>query len=195
MWDLVPWPGFEPRPPVSGAWSLHHWTTREVPSLLFWILMRFFILAVSPSLLSVSSSMSLVKGWTGWDCGPGLTTRSFRMTGIHSSALVGDGFLSVGKPMAILPQPVSLHPALETAQGTLWKPCWNSGRESVHFCSSFWGLLLCPNSRRCDLGPCLLPPSHLGGAGRESSGAYVWVSHSACYHWSLGDLLQTNGPT
>ena len=146
------------------------------------------MLAVSPSLLSVSSSKSLIKGWTGWDWGPGFARRSFRMMGIHSLALVGDdGFLSVGKPMAILPQPVSLHLALETAQGTLWKPCWNPGRESVHSCSSFWGLLLWPNSRRCDLRPCLLPPSHLGGAGRKSSGADVWVSHSACYHWSLGD--------
>ena len=33
MWDLVPQPGIEARPPVSGAgWSLSHWTTKEVPS-------------------------------------------------------------------------------------------------------------------------------------------------------------------
>ena len=31
MWDLVPWPGVEPRPPELGAWSLSHWTTREDP--------------------------------------------------------------------------------------------------------------------------------------------------------------------
>ena len=31
MWDLVPWPGIEPRPPALGAQSLKHWTTREVP--------------------------------------------------------------------------------------------------------------------------------------------------------------------
>ena len=31
MWNLVPWPGFEPGPPVLGAQSLSHWTTREVP--------------------------------------------------------------------------------------------------------------------------------------------------------------------
>ena len=30
MWDLVPWPGMEPRSPVLGAWSLSHWTIREV---------------------------------------------------------------------------------------------------------------------------------------------------------------------
>ena len=31
MWDLVPWPGIEPRPPALGVQSLSHWTTREVP--------------------------------------------------------------------------------------------------------------------------------------------------------------------
>ena len=32
VWDLVPRPGIEPRPPPAlGAWSLTHWTTREVP--------------------------------------------------------------------------------------------------------------------------------------------------------------------
>ena len=30
-WDLVPWPGIEPRPPAWGAWSPNHCTTREVP--------------------------------------------------------------------------------------------------------------------------------------------------------------------
>ena len=32
MWDLVPWPGIEPGPPALGAWSLSHWTSREVPT-------------------------------------------------------------------------------------------------------------------------------------------------------------------
>ena len=31
MWDLVPWPGIEPRSPALGAQCLFHWTTREVP--------------------------------------------------------------------------------------------------------------------------------------------------------------------
>ena len=36
MWDLVPWPGIEPVPPPLGAWSLSHWTTREVlPSCVY----------------------------------------------------------------------------------------------------------------------------------------------------------------
>ena len=35
MWDLVPWPGIKPRFPASGAWSLSHWTTREIPGPTF----------------------------------------------------------------------------------------------------------------------------------------------------------------
>ena len=35
MWDLVPRPGIKPGFPALGAWSLTHWTTREVPVALF----------------------------------------------------------------------------------------------------------------------------------------------------------------
>ena len=31
--DLVPCPGIQPRPPALGAWSLSHWTTKEVPTV------------------------------------------------------------------------------------------------------------------------------------------------------------------
>ena len=34
MWDLVPRSRMEPGPPALGAWSLSHWTTREVPRSL-----------------------------------------------------------------------------------------------------------------------------------------------------------------
>ena len=34
MWDLVPRPGIEPRPPPLGAQSLSNWTTWEVPRCL-----------------------------------------------------------------------------------------------------------------------------------------------------------------
>ena len=30
MWDPVPGPGIEPRPLALGAWSLSHWTTRDI---------------------------------------------------------------------------------------------------------------------------------------------------------------------
>ena len=32
-WRRVPWPGIGPRPPAWAAWSLSHWTTREVPTV------------------------------------------------------------------------------------------------------------------------------------------------------------------
>ena len=37
MWDLVPWPGMEPRPATMGALSLSHRITREVPKHYFWV--------------------------------------------------------------------------------------------------------------------------------------------------------------
>ena len=30
-WDLVPWPGIDLGHPALGAWTLSHWTSREVP--------------------------------------------------------------------------------------------------------------------------------------------------------------------
>ena len=36
MWDLVPRSRIEPRPPALVAWSLNHWTTREVQCCYFW---------------------------------------------------------------------------------------------------------------------------------------------------------------
>ena len=45
MWDLVPWPGIELRPPALGAWSLNPWTTREVP---VWQFLRTVCLPVYP---------------------------------------------------------------------------------------------------------------------------------------------------
>ena len=42
---LVPWPGTEPVPPAVEAWSLNHWTTREVPILYvvlhIWRILKF----------------------------------------------------------------------------------------------------------------------------------------------------------
>ena len=35
MWGLFSLPGIEPGPPTLGAWSLSHWTTREVPTPVF----------------------------------------------------------------------------------------------------------------------------------------------------------------
>ena len=34
---LVPWPGIEPVPPKVGAWSLNHWTTKEVQGHVIFI--------------------------------------------------------------------------------------------------------------------------------------------------------------
>ena len=44
MWDLVPWPGIEPRSPALGAWSLSHWTTMEVPRTRLFYKSHFLLL-------------------------------------------------------------------------------------------------------------------------------------------------------
>ena len=41
MRDLVPQPGIEPRAPAFGAWYLTHWTTREVPGLSNFIIIKY----------------------------------------------------------------------------------------------------------------------------------------------------------
>ena len=41
MWDLVPWPGIEPRPPALGAQILNHCPTRAVPQLGYFFLFFF----------------------------------------------------------------------------------------------------------------------------------------------------------
>ena len=38
MWDLIPQPGIEPRPPALAVWSLSHWISREVPSIYILLL-------------------------------------------------------------------------------------------------------------------------------------------------------------
>ena len=35
MWDLIPQPGIELRPPAVQAWRLNYCLAREVPALLF----------------------------------------------------------------------------------------------------------------------------------------------------------------
>ena len=41
MHDLVPWLGMESGPPALGVQSLGHWTTREVPETIFFVLMSY----------------------------------------------------------------------------------------------------------------------------------------------------------
>ena len=41
MWHLVPWPEIEPGHPTLGAWSLSHWTTRQVPQKQKFIFLLF----------------------------------------------------------------------------------------------------------------------------------------------------------
>ena len=56
LWDLVSRAGIEPRPPALEAWTLSHWTTREVPIVSFDVqLKQFFWLCHSAKMLSSST--------------------------------------------------------------------------------------------------------------------------------------------
>ena len=69
MWDLVPWPGIEPRPTALGEQSLRHWTTREVPIHSFFyewpekIQPEYFPNALLSHLKSV---INWCSGWHHW---------------------------------------------------------------------------------------------------------------------------------
>lgn len=75
-WDQVPRPEFEPGPPALGAWSLSHWTTREVPSRLFsflllftfWLLLGLHYFSWGLSLVVTSRGYTLLQymGFSLW---------------------------------------------------------------------------------------------------------------------------------
>ena len=44
MWDPVPWPEIEPGPHALGPRSLSHWTIREVPKIISWLIVLWQIL-------------------------------------------------------------------------------------------------------------------------------------------------------
>ena len=75
-WDLVSWPGIEHGPPALGAWSLSHWTTREVPlvrSLVTSFLVRAFCLHPVSHFLSLSYVLNHIFSLTrtpGHCCSP-----------------------------------------------------------------------------------------------------------------------------
>ena len=75
MWDLVPWPGIEPRLPTLRVQSLSHWTTREVPVQLilriymqdFWeyIPVKFLLLGfVAPDFVCDGSLLVQDSRWS-----------------------------------------------------------------------------------------------------------------------------------
>ena len=55
---LVPRPGIEPVPPAVEAWSLNHWTAREVPEFLM------FQSLISETSFSISSSLEGAQLYT-----------------------------------------------------------------------------------------------------------------------------------
>ena len=64
MWDLVPWPGIEPRPPALEAWSLSHQTTRDIPK--FYCILLYLSSWVSSSWCFLIISLFFMT-WDFWN--------------------------------------------------------------------------------------------------------------------------------
>ena len=60
MWNLVPRPGIEPRPPELGVQRLTHWTTREVPVPPFKLALYQYVSA-SHGTLTIQSGQLKIK--------------------------------------------------------------------------------------------------------------------------------------
>ena len=86
MWPLVPLPGIESWPPALGAWSLSHWTTREVCPLNIFCLYEWGTKArggwIVPSSL-VAETIQLRPHCRDRDCMTG-TPRCHRAVAQHS---------------------------------------------------------------------------------------------------------------
>ena len=54
IWDLISRLGFELGLPALGAWSLSHWTTREVPPVTFWMRWVLVVGSVYNRLFSIN---------------------------------------------------------------------------------------------------------------------------------------------
>ena len=59
MWDLVPSPGIEPRPPALGEWSFSQWTTKEIPVLFCFKSLYWAMIDIQNVLLNVNNVMNL----------------------------------------------------------------------------------------------------------------------------------------
>ena len=58
---LVPWPGVEPGPMAVKAPSPNHWTTREFPQILFWLLISHRIKSRVPQACKAHDLLTLVS--------------------------------------------------------------------------------------------------------------------------------------
>ena len=58
VWDLVPWPGVQPRPPALGARTVGHWTSREAPCPLLFIFYCYLTLSTLSLLNHYGSLLS-----------------------------------------------------------------------------------------------------------------------------------------
>ena len=126
MWDLVPWPGIEPEPSAFGAWSLSHWTPREVLTTVFFFF--FFKLNFWGQSARVQWSGLFGVGWleSGSPGDGALGLRQQWATSLPSQPFVHWETSEFGGLLRTSP----LRPQAEIAQPT-WgnggRPLWPSG--------------------------------------------------------------------
>ena len=110
MWNLVPWPGIEPRPPALGARNLTHWTTRKVPMLILelheYSLFSFF------SIQHKVSSTSVILLQISW-CGMFILQLVYK---VKSNDILEKLALS----------------SLDTSEQTEWQKLVNEAKENLH---------------------------------------------------------------
>ena len=67
VWDLVPWPGIEPRSPALGAQSVSQWTTREVPLFrtanIHLDLLKCFVSLLQLPIYSLNKTICSFESW------------------------------------------------------------------------------------------------------------------------------------
>ena len=113
IWDLVPWPRIELRPPALGAQNLSHWITREAPKVI--VVQSLSCI----QLLAIPWTLYSMPGFLVHHCLPELT-----QTHVH---WVGDAI----QPSHPLLSPVSSCPHSFPASGSFpTSQCFTSGGHS-----------------------------------------------------------------
>ena len=91
MWDLDPWPGWNPGPlHWLRAWSLSHWTTRKVPSPASKNIFPTFFSAFMDNLLSMKETSTNFFSRSSWFLAHCLVSRPMvHVLGYWASSFLG----------------------------------------------------------------------------------------------------------
>ena len=146
IWDLVPWPGIEPRSPTLGVWHFNHWPTGKsiftILLFLFWGLAA----AAAKSLQSCPTLCNPIDGSPPGSPVPGIPqARTLEWVAISFSNAwkwkVKVNLLSRVRPLA---SPWTAAYQVPPSMGFSRQEYWSG----VPLPSPFWGLKLCETLSR-----------------------------------------------